>query len=155
MVEHTKLPWKLEADQHFGPGFVITSVEGGMQNRCPVVRMQSPLGEDDETLRGDAELIVTAVNSYHATTARIAALEGALETEREESASYHRFWIEQRDKAMKLEKALEHVTELLVGTWATAMQCDPEREVAVVHARATLRAALASTEAMKGEIPNG
>lgn len=66
MAEHTKLPWKLEVDQHFGPGFVITSTDGGMHNRCPVVRMSSPLGEDDETLRGDAELIVKACNSHDA-----------------------------------------------------------------------------------------
>ena len=66
MAEHTKLPWKLETDQHFGPGFVITSTDGGMHNRCPVVRMSSPLGEDDETLRGDAELIVKACNSHDA-----------------------------------------------------------------------------------------
>lgn len=37
-----------------------------------------------------------------------------------------------------LIEALEHATELLVDTWNTAMEGDPEREVAVADARAVL-----------------
>lgn len=64
MVEHTPTPWQVERDEHFGPGFVITA--RGMENRCPVVRMKSPLRDADETLEGDARLIVKAVNNHDA-----------------------------------------------------------------------------------------
>jgi hypothetical protein len=74
--EHTPLPWSVEPDNHFGPGFVITAA--GMGNRCPVVRMSSPLGKDDPTLRGDAELIVKACNSHATLKARIEELEAVL-----------------------------------------------------------------------------
>lgn len=57
-LSHTPGPWHCEPDQHFGPGFVITAP--GMGNRCPVVRMSSPLGEHDETLKADARLIAAA-----------------------------------------------------------------------------------------------
>jgi hypothetical protein len=40
-----------------------------------------------------------------------------------------------------LVRALEHVTELLVDTWSTAMEGDPEKEIAVADARALLEAA--------------
>jgi hypothetical protein len=40
-----------------------------------------------------------------------------------------------------LVRALEHVTELLVDTWSTAMEGDPEKEIAVADARALLDAA--------------
>jgi hypothetical protein len=70
--QHTPTPWRVEVDRHFGPGFVITAE--GMGNRCPVLRMSSPLGEADETLRGDAELIVEAVNSHAALKSRVEEL---------------------------------------------------------------------------------
>lgn len=38
-----------------------------------------------------------------------------------------------------LREGLEHTTELLVDTWSTAMGGDPERELAVVRARALLK----------------
>jgi hypothetical protein len=38
----------------------------------------------------------------------------------------------------RLREAMEHVTELLVDTWHTAMEGDPEKEAAVVDARAAL-----------------
>lgn len=38
-----------------------------------------------------------------------------------------------------LVDALEHVTELLVDTWADAMDGDPEKEIAVADARTLLR----------------
>lgn len=38
----------------------------------------------------------------------------------------------------EMHEALEHVTELLVDTWADKMECDPEREIAVVNARKIL-----------------
>lgn len=39
--------------------------------------------------------------------------------------------------AIKIE-TLEHVTELLVDTWSTAMRGDPEQEVAVIEARSAI-----------------
>jgi hypothetical protein len=42
------------------------------------------------------------------------------------------------DEIWRLREALEHVTELLVDTWRTAMEGDPEKEAAVVDARAAL-----------------
>jgi len=41
-----------------------------------------------------------------------------------------------------LFRALEHVTELLVDTWATAMPGDPEKEIAVIKARAAMETVL-------------
>src|SRR5262245_54743798 len=73
MGEATARPWRVEEDQHFGPGYVITAV--GMGNRCPVVRMQSPFGDEDAALKSDALLIVEAVNSYDTLQARIRDLE--------------------------------------------------------------------------------
>lgn len=40
----------------------------------------------------------------------------------------------------ELKERLEHVTELLVDTWHTAMDGEPEKEAAVVDARAALEA---------------
>ena len=42
------------------------------------------------------------------------------------------------DEVSRLREALEHVTELLVDTWHTAMDGDPEKEAAVADARAEL-----------------
>lgn len=70
-VAHTPGPWKVEKDQHFGPGYVIVSQSAGMTNRCPVVRMTSPLGEDDATLEADARLIAAAPDLLE--IARVAA----------------------------------------------------------------------------------
>lgn len=41
-------------------------------------------------------------------------------------------------RAIRAEEALEHVTELLVDTWATAMEGDPEKQAAVYDARVIL-----------------
>jgi len=41
-------------------------------------------------------------------------------------------------RVAKLEKALEHITELLVDTWRHPMAGDPENEIAVMNARAAL-----------------
>jgi sugar phosphate isomerase/epimerase len=42
------------------------------------------------------------------------------------------------DEVSRLREVLEHITELLVDTWHTAMDGDPEKEAAVVDARAEL-----------------
>jgi hypothetical protein len=44
------------------------------------------------------------------------------------------------DETGRLRETLEHVTELLVDTWHTAMDGEPEKEAAVVDARALLEA---------------
>lgn len=43
-----------------------------------------------------------------------------------------------RLKLAEMHETLEHVTELLVDTWATAMEGQPELEMAVVKARILL-----------------
>jgi len=43
-----------------------------------------------------------------------------------------------RPPEIRLREALEHVTELLVDTWNTKMDGDPERQVAVRDARTAL-----------------
>lgn len=48
----------------------------------------------------------------------------------------------ERDREIEeLKEALEHVTGLLVDTWNTKMEGDPERQVAVRDARAALKGA--------------
>lgn len=56
---------------------------------------------------------------------------------RERAEQRRKIWDDHR--IMQLLEALEHTTELLVDTWHTAMDSDPEREVAVADARALLK----------------
>ncbi len=55
------------------------------------------------TMPDDAQSIVRDHNERPSLLARLASLEADLHAEKEESASYHRFWIEQRNKSNQLE----------------------------------------------------
>jgi hypothetical protein len=68
MVEHSKLPWRYDTEDDDAD---IIAADGAM-----VAGMNMARGK---TRDANAALIVAAVNSYHSTSARIAALEGALD----------------------------------------------------------------------------
>lgn len=116
MVEHTPTPWKIITEDISliesvalapdGHSYIVAHCLDGATSQI-----------DEETRDANAALIVAAVNSYAATSARIAALEGACEA------------------------ALDYIYDI----------ADKDENPDEWDLTKQLRAALASTDSMKGE----
>jgi hypothetical protein len=102
---HSATPWVLvEANEHHGP--YICNAWGG--DVCDLYAMSNPLaasvrngGDSEPVLFRDAEanaaFIVEAVNSYATLKARVAELEGALETAESEARRYAEMYPQSSD----------------------------------------------------------